>query len=219
MLQLTRAALVCSEPREALDAMRRAFDATHAIRLPRFFDADLLALVREAVSQTRFADREDEGLAREECMDQNSVLGMLLLIMNDHRLFDVVRRITGCESIGSFVGRIYQMRSGAGHYDRWHSDVDGARLIGISVNLTDREFAGGRFELRRAGASGADWSLANVGPGDAVLFRIADTLEHRVTEVEGDVARVAFAGWFQSRPDFLAALKQGAETAEKHEVY
>ena len=219
MLQLTRAALVCTEPPDALDALRHSFDAAHAIRLPRFFDADLLEIVRQTVRDATFSDREDEGLAREQCMDQNSTLGMLLLILNDQRLFDVIRRITGCGPIGSFAGRVYLMRRGAGHYDRWHSDMDGARLIGISVNLTEREFQGGRFELRHAGASEAAWSMANDGPGDAVFFRIGDTLEHRVTEMEGEVARIAFAGWFQSQPDFLTVLKRGAEAAERHEVY
>jgi hypothetical protein len=199
--------------------MRRAFEASHAIRLPRFFDAELLAMVRDTVRHASFSDREDEGLAREQCMDQNSMLGMLFLILNDHRLFDAIRRISGCAPIGSFAGRVYLMRQGAGHYDRWHSDVDGARLIGMSVNLTEGEFKGGRFELREAGARDAAWSIANGGPGDAVLFRIADTLQHRVTEVEGDVPRVAFAGWFQSQPDFLSVLKRGTGTAETHEVY
>ena len=197
--------------------MRRSFDASHAIRLPRLFGADVLRFVREAVGVARFSDREDAGLAREQCMDHNTILGMLFLIMNDVRLFDVIRRITGCPPIGSFAGRIYLMRSNAGHYDRWHSDVDGKRLIGISVNLTEASFSGGRFELRPSDAVEPTWSFANVGAGDAVLFRIADHLQHRVTDVDGDIARVAFAGWFQSHPDFLTVLKEGA--SETHEVY
>jgi hypothetical protein len=218
MLQLTRAALVCTEPPEALDAMRRSFEAAHVIRLPRFVDPELLELVRQTVRRAHFSDREDEGFAREACMEHNSTLGLLFLVMNDPRLFDVIRRITGCAPIGSFAGRIYLMRAGEAHH-RWHSDVEGSRLIGISVNLTEREFAGGRFELRHAGATEAEWSAANAGGGDAILFRIADGLQHRVTDVEGDVPRVAFAGWFQSRPDFLAVLKRGAGRAETHEVY
>jgi 2-oxoglutarate-Fe(II)-dependent oxygenase superfamily protein len=219
MLQLTRAAVVCTEPPEALETMRRSFDASHAMRLPRFLDADLLEQVRQAVRHAHFYDREDEGLAREQCMDGNSILGLLLLIMNDPALFDVIRRVTGCPPIGSFAGRVYLMQQGAGHYSHWHSDVGSGRLIGVSVNLTDGEFTGGRFELRQAGATEADWRVTNAGAGDAVLFRIADTLQHRVTEIQGDVPRVAFAGWFQSQPDFLAILKLGAETSEKHEVY
>lgn len=219
MLQLTRAAFTCTEPPDALDAMRQAFDASHAIRLPRLLDPDLLDLVRRTVRHASFSDREDPGLAREQCMDQNGILGLLFLIMNDERLFDVIRRITGCAPIGSFAGRVYLLRQGAGHYGRWHSDVDGARLIGISVNLTEGEFTGGRFELRDLDSGDVTSRIANAGPGDAVLFRIADNLQHRVTEVEGHVPRVAFAGWFQSQPHFLDVLKGGAETVERHEVY
>lgn len=218
MLQLTRAAFVCTEPSGALDAMRRSFAAAHVIRLPRFVDTDLLELVRQTVRRARFSDREDEGFAREACMDHNSTLGLLFLIMNDPKLLDVIRRITGCAPIGSFTGRIYLMRAGEAHH-RWHSDVDGARLIGMSVNLTEHEFAGGRFELRHAGATEPEWSFTNAGGGDAILFRIADGIQHRVTDVEGDVPRIAFAGWFQSQPDFLSVLKGGARRAETHEVY
>ena len=198
--------------------MRRSFEAAHVIRLPRFVDTDLLELVRQTVRRAHFSHREDEGFAREACMDQNSTLGLLFLIMNDPKLFDVIRRITGCAPIGSFAGRIYLMRAGEAHH-RWHSDVDGTRLIGFSVNLTERAFEGGRFELRHAGATNPEWCFTNAVGGDAILFRIAADLQHRVTDVEGDVPRIAFAGWFQSEPDFLSVLKRGAERAETHEVY
>jgi hypothetical protein len=36
----------------------------------------------------------------------------------------------------------------------------------------------------------------NTGFGDAILFRISKDLEHRVTEVVGEVAKTAYAGWF-----------------------
>src|SRR5882672_611397 len=137
MLQLTRAALLCTETSDALEAMRRSFDVSNAILLPRFLDTELLGLVRQAVRETPFSDRKDEGLAYEECMSHNNILGLLHLIMNDRRVFELIRGITDCSPIGSFAGRIYRMRAGAGHFDRWHSDMDGARLIGVSVNLTE----------------------------------------------------------------------------------
>jgi hypothetical protein len=207
MLQLTRSAFVCTESADTLAEMRRCFNRSHAIRLPGFLDPELLELVRRSVREGAFSDRADEGIAREQCMDPNAALGLLYLIANDGSLFDIVRRITGCGPIGSFIGRVYRMRAGAGHYDRWHSDMDGARLIGMSVNLTEGEFTGGAFELQEAGADSLAWTVANTGPGDAILFRIADGLHHRVTGVEGHVARVAFAGWFQSGADLLSVLK------------
>jgi hypothetical protein len=189
--------------------MRRDFDRSHAIRLPGFFHPELLDLVGRSIRAASFFDRADEGLTREQCMENNGMLGMLYLIANDGRLFDIIGRVTGCGHIDSFIGRVYLMRGAAGHYDAWHSDVNGVRLIGMSVNLSEGTFEGGRFELRQRGSDSADWAVANTGPGDAILFRIADGLQHRVTNVDGDVARVAFAGWFQSGPDLLSLLKAG----------
>jgi hypothetical protein len=210
MLQLTRSALLCTESAEALADMRRRFDRSHVVHLPGLFHPELLDLVRRSVRAATFSDRVDEGLAREECMEPNAMLGMLHLIANDTRLFDVIHRVTGCGPIGSFIGRVYLRRGSAGHYDRWHTDLNGARLIGMSVNLTEGTFEGGTFELRQIGSAGAECAIANTGPGDAILFRIADGLQHRVTAVEGDVARIAFAGWFQSGSDLLSLLKAGS---------
>lgn len=198
--------------------MRRSFQTSHALHLPRFFDAELLQFVRTSLRRSDFADREDEGLAKERCMVLNPLLAMLMLVMNDVRLVDVIRYLTGCRPVGSFTGRIYMMHA-AEHYDGWHSDVDGARLIGISVNLTDGAFAGGRFEMRRTNGNEIEWGIANTGPGDAILFQISHELQHRVTEVAGAVPRVAFAGWFQAEPCFLDVLKRGSESAAGHEVY
>jgi hypothetical protein len=87
------------------------------------------------------------------------------------------------------------------------------RRIGMSINLTEDEFQGGAFELRRAAVDAAEWSIANTGPGDAILFRIDDNLRHRVTAVEGTVPRIAYAGWFQGGPGLLSLLKDAPHTA------
>ena len=63
------------------------------------------------------------------------------------------------------------------------------------------------------------FELANTGPGDAVLFRISEKLEHMVTAVEGDEPRTVFAGWFSRTPGFhhhpvlkpLAGTRRGAD--------
>ena len=78
------------------------------------------------------------------------------------------------------------------------------------MNLSDGVFQGGRFQLTHAGHDEVETEIANTGPGDAILFRIHGDLRHRVSAVEGPVPRVAFAGWFQSTPDFLSVLKGDA---------
>lgn len=213
MLQLTRAAFVCTESEEELVAMRRSFERDHAIRLPHLFDPALVAFVQQYVREARFADRDD-GVAREACMEDNAILAMLYLITNDDRLFDAIRAITGCAPIGAFLGRVYRMRAAAGHYDQWHSDVIDGRLIGMSVNLTEGDFAGGVFELRRNISDVPHWSAANTRAGDAILFEISDDLLHRVSAVEGSIPRVAYAGWFQSGPVFTTLLEDARVRAE-----
>jgi hypothetical protein len=213
MLQVTRESLVCTEPDATLAAMRGHFDEHHAVHLPRFLHPALLAFIQRSLRTARFDDRVDEEIAREQCMADNATLAMLWLLMNDARLFDVIGRITGCAPLEYFSGRVYLMRADADHYDRWHSDMSYGRRIGMSVNLSEGEFQGGAFELRRADAESAQWSIANTGPGDAILFRIDHNLRHRVTAVVGRVPRVAYAGWFQGGPGLLSLLKDAAHTA------
>src|SRR5882672_12614040 len=169
MLQVTRTAFVFDESPGALGEMRRSFERHHAITLPRFFDVRLVDAVMGQLRGARFSDRDD-GIAREACMEDNALLAMLHLITNDQCLLDAVSAITGCGPIGMFLGRVYQMHAAAGHPDQWHSDASDARLIGMSVNLTERAFVGGVFELRDGGAETPAWSVANTQPGDAFLF-------------------------------------------------
>ena len=188
--------------------MRRTFDEQHALRLPRFLDSDLLAYVHQSIRAANFYERDHEDIAREACMHDNPMLAMMCLIMNDGRLFEVIRCITGCAPIGYFNGRIYAFAADANHFDQWHSDTIDDRRIGISINLTEGQFEGGVFELRHADAEATHWSIANTGSADAILFRIGDDLLHRVTPVIGPVPRVAYAGWFQGRGDLLSLLKK-----------
>jgi hypothetical protein len=91
------------------------------------------------------------------------------------------------------------MVAGPQHQLSWHSDTkDPQRLVGFSMNLSTDIFRGGTFELRDR------WTLAplaqvnNTGFGDALLFRISNDLQHRVTEVVNKVDKTACAGWFRA---------------------
>jgi hypothetical protein len=211
MIQLTRRAFINDETSSSIAALRESFDSVHAVHLPRFFDQDLLDYVQRAIRSASFYDRShgrSGDIGREECMADNTVLAMLVLLANDSRLLTLVRTVSGCPPIGSFDGRVYRMRGGVGHFDRWHSDTGGDnRLIGMSVNVSEAVYEGGTFELRSADSDHVLWRITNTGPGDAVMFRIAENLVHRVSVVQGENARTAFAGWFQSRPDFLSLLR------------
>ncbi len=46
--------------------------------------------------------------------------------------------------------------------------------------------------------------VALTGFGDTILFRLAETLNHRVTDVETGPSRTVFTGWFLRRPTLSA---------------
>jgi len=206
MVQFTRAGLAAGEAPADLEQLRREFGDRHCIRLRRLLAGDLLALVRREVAQAAFVDRAHGTIGLEGAMQFNAAFTLLSFVSNDPRFFGFVERVTGCGRIAAFVGRVYRMVPGTAHYDSWHSDTIGDRLIGMSINLSPEVYGGGVFQLRDRASKAMIAEAPNTGEGDAILFRIDEALEHRVTPLEGSATKTAFAGWFVSKPDFLSML-------------
>ena len=140
-------------------------------------------------------------------MEKNAVTDLLIFLANDRALFQFVELITGCGRIGSYDGRVYRMLPGHEHYDSWHDDIVGQRLVTLSVNLSPEFFSGGLLEIRHERTRRVVNRVANTGPGDGLLFRIAPFLKHRVTRVTGHLPKTALAGWFRSDPMFHAEIR------------
>jgi hypothetical protein len=171
----------------------------------------MLRAIQQKVSEVDFRERVHEGIGpnKELCVaEENSLSHMLLFLVNNVGLFQFVETVTGCGPIGCFTGRVYRLVPGRGHHDSWHSDRGEHRMIAMSVNLSTGVYSGGALQIRDRSSGQIVHEVANVGFGDAILFRLADHLQHRLTEVEGDVPKTALAGWFCSRPDFFALLKE-----------
>jgi hypothetical protein len=198
MLQITRTGTVVTGGLGDLDELRSAFEVQHCVQLRGLLDRELAHLIRGRVDETQFYERPHGDIAHEQCLADPTVQATLVFLVNDDVFFDAVRRITGCDQFKGFWGRIYRMLPSQGHFDSWHDDVDGDRVIGMSINLSAGEFRGGEFQIRERGSDGPHHQIANTGLGDAVLFRIGENLEHRVAGIEGTVAKIAFAGWFVS---------------------
>jgi hypothetical protein len=82
----------------------------------------------------------------------------------------------------------------------------------MSVNLSADVYDGGVFEIRDVGTERLLATLPNVGFGEAIIFRLSDAIEHRVSEVRGAFPKTAFAGWFFADLDFVQVLRDtGAE--------
>jgi hypothetical protein len=181
-----------------LSTLGRQFAAERHLRLPGFFAGDLLATIMRRLRDAPFEER----IARRVCppavdlkLDDRDLAGLLHFVVNDRAVIDFVRDVTSSDGATGFVGAVYRLVPGMGHRDSWHSDVDGNRLVALTVNLSEGVFEGGELEMREQTRRPL-WRIANTGPGDAVLFAIAPELQHRIRPIGGAVSKTAFAGWF-----------------------
>jgi len=214
LAQIARDGLRVSSP-EALGRAAADFQADHAVMLPRLIEPGLLAVIRRELEKADFYDRSHPGIGVELCLGSGPLAGALELVLNDPALFEVVRRIAGCGPIGCFEGRVYRLVPGAGHHDSWHTDSGQTRLLAMTVNLGTGEYRGGRLQIRDAATRRIVYETANVGEGDAVLFRISRALAHRVTPIEGTVAKTALAGWFRAEPDYGELMRRRLGTGRR----
>ncbi len=208
LLQLTRRGAVWHGTEAAQGVSRDEFSRRHVIKLPALLDGQLLRQIHIAIDRSQFRELVHPGIASELCMATNACLGLLHFLVNDRHMYRLVEDVSGCRPISFFSGRVYRRLPNSTHHDSWHSDLVEGRQIGMSLNLSAQPYEGGLFEIREAAAERQLAAIANIGPGDALLFRIDPALEHRVTNVRGAVPKTAFAGWFGSSRDYLAALRE-----------
>jgi 2OG-Fe(II) oxygenase superfamily len=217
MVQITRSGTALVDRGEDFQHLRAEFDRRHTAVLPQLLEPDLLELLQRDLEKREVCWRSDaETIGVELTLKMHDEIRFggpptvtrLNFLSNDDRLFDLVQQLTGCGPIGCFRGRVYRMVPGAGHYDLWHDDLHAHNLIAMSINLSAGIYDGGILQIRDTRLGEITSEVANTGPGDALIFRIAPFLEHRVSPVVGTVAKTAFAGWFRSQPSFRSFLRK-----------
>lgn len=211
ILQINRFDTVLMGSEEDLECKRIEFDQTHCVILPKLLDPQLLESVGREIGQAEFiqtvyGDEIDADDIRMESEHPTSYL--LNFLMNNQMLYDTVQRVTRCGQIGMFMGRVYRMMPTPNHYDTWHDDLAYNRIVAMSLNLSPEPYSGGIVQICEWESRQIVKEVHNTGFGDAMLFRIGPHLKHRVTSVTGSVPRTAFAGWFQSDPDYLSFLNE-----------
>lgn len=201
VIQITNEGVIVNAVEDDLKRIATDFKRNRYALLRSFVAPGLLSTISSRVKQASFVERSDEDIATELTMKDDSTCGMFLFAVNNERLFSFIQAVTQCSEIGCFIGRVYRFLPNSTHFDSWHDDRLGRRrLIGFSLNLGDEIHCGGLLEIREKNSGRLLNQVRNAHFGDAIIFALSDDLEHRVTNVTGNVARTVFAGWFQSQP-------------------
>jgi hypothetical protein len=215
VIQLTRAGATISAANQDVAQLRARFDREHCILLPRLIDPELLRTIQRRIDESEFRPFIHEGIGHDSNLVDEFTVHILFFLTNDPRFLQIVREITTCTEIDAFHGRVYRMDPALSNMDSWHDDMLENRLVGMSLNLSRTAFAGAAFQLRDRDSKQMLYEVANTGGGDAIIFRLADNLQHRNTEVTGSVAKTAFAGWFRShQPDYHSWMQREARQAQ-----
>ena len=221
MFQVTRQELLLPS-HESFSALRNEFGERQSLHLPGFVGSSLLDHLTTGLQTARFnqtvhLDSRNREFARDQTIDgRNVVTHIFHLMLNNADLFKAVQSLTGCQNIGSFAGRVYRSASGGDHHLEWHDDrEDPSRLIGLTINFSNGPYSGGLFQIRYKNSGIVLNEVANTEAGGAILFRISADLEHRITPVEGNNAKVAGAGWFLSTPNSLATIRNMATRSNR----
>jgi 2OG-Fe(II) oxygenase superfamily len=209
MLQLTRNGLVLHGQ---LDALRERFITNHCVVLENLLEPALLEKLQRQIEQAPWRSTTYGNVGTELTLDDPATVHTLLFLLNRAEFLDAIRIITGCEEISDFHGRVYRLAAGPQSQLSWHTDIDSEeqRYVGLSVNLSTDVYGGGSFELRDRLTKAPLAQINNTGFGDALLFRVSNNLEHRVTEVVDKVAKTAYAGWFRATGTSLFAELVGS---------
>jgi hypothetical protein len=212
MIQLSRLGTSVSGADKDIAGLRGEFERVHCVKLPGLLEPGLFQFIQRQLANAKWYTRTHDWGGKtpppvELCMEQNSVSALLHFLVSGDKFFRAIEQITGCGTIGHFEGRVYRMLPVADHFDQWHSDVGMGRLIALSINLSEQVYGGGALQIRDHDSLEIIHEVQNTGFGDGIIFRVTPRLQHRVSNVEGNVEKAAFAGWFTAQPGSQASVE------------
>jgi len=193
--------------------LRQSFETSHWVRLPGVLDPALLADIQARVARAEFVERVHHGVhppSVDLSMVPDAASALLELAFNDPAVLRAVEAIAGCGPIARFGGFIYRLSPASHHHHNWHNDLVEDRLVAMSVNLGPAAYEGGLLEFRDRASETVLGRVSNTGPGDALLFRIDATLQHRATPVTAGL-KTAFAGWYHGGASYRDRLSELAD--------
>jgi hypothetical protein len=187
---------------EELEALAAGFRRRHVVHVRGLVRGRLLRELIGDVAAARFDTNDVPGIQRERRLDASSdVLARLIFLANDPQLLQFVRDVTGYTDVGFFAGRVSRLAADSDHFAAWHDDALDERRVALSLNLSEGPLEGGELLIRRKGEPEPPPTPYGP-PGDALLFRISEHLEHRVGPLHSPTPRTAFVGWYFAGPAF-----------------
>jgi 2OG-Fe(II) oxygenase superfamily len=202
MIRLTRRRTEFIATDDELRTSRAHYERDCALHLPGFIAGEDLAFLQHQIERDGFHERVHHTLKSRPvdlALNDGVASAVLTLMLNDARVIEFARRVTGLDDIRSFSGVTHRRVPGAGHDDAWHNDLVEGRLAALTLNLGVERFEGGALQIKRFPDGALVYEFTNNQPGDAVLFALSRDLKHRVTSPEVHT-RTVYAGWFRSVP-------------------
>ena len=216
MIQLTASGVRVARD-DAWAAQQQEFAQRHCVVLEGFLGESILCHIPRMLEQGEFDLRGDfdcaeREFARELTMRKSETLPqMLFYFLNQPRLREAIAELAGCEkTIRTFAGRCFKHLPGDGHFDSWHGDVADERLFALSINLSREPFEGGNLQIRSWRTREVFRTVGVERFGDACLFRIDGSLQHRTLPLRGTAPRCRYAGWFRAQGSLSEIVLQSA---------
>lgn len=198
MLHLARRATSALLNDAERSALRAHFDQHFWARLPGLLEPALLSEIQRYLERAEFVEERHLAVSPPSVdltMKPGPASALLEMLFNDPAIYRDIEAITGSDPITHFTGFVYRLTPDLGHHHQWHNDLIGGRMIAMSVHLGPGPYEGGLLELRDRESERVLGAAANTTPGDAVIFALAPSLQHRVGAVTSGM-KTAFAGWF-----------------------
>lgn len=190
-----------TEMRAAPETYAPVFARHRAIECPDIIEPDFLAGLIDRCRRGGFVAEHVERLGSREIETPERAGVALGVALGRPAFLRWVEAVTGHRDLHRVVGRVIQARANGIDALDWHDDRhDKARRLAITVNLSDASYDGGDFELREVATHRMLATYRHHRPGTALIFDVADDIEHRVLPVTGGGPRRIFTGWFMA-PD------------------
>lgn len=206
MIQIKQKGISLSD-KGKIESLRQEYAETSSIILREFIEPSIVKHLLKRFETTNFVPKSEISGGYEFgktlfVPQDEPIIFTFHLLLNNPKLFKLIEHLTDCEEIGNFTGRMHRSMPDENHLIEWHDDNSNHRLVGITLELSDEKYRGGKFQLRETKSTKIIREISDTNPGDAFIFRISPDLQHRLTVLEEGGKRTVGVGWFCSEPEW-----------------